>query len=602
MNLSTLRRLALTVVAILFLSGPSRAAEPPTGIEADSRITGVVVYEDSAIVTREATVELATGVQAVRFAGLPESVNPNLLQVSAAGVAKATILDVIAYETQLGVPANVRLREIQDQQQALAAEIAEASDRVKLLEQQRDYLERIKAVSTTHSAGDNPPPLPTLDQWEKQLAFYAERQAKLAEELRAARRLQEEKEKHAELLERQEQELEAPEKKTVKNVIVRCEVMAPGRLTMRVSYPVDEASWEPTYDVRVASADKSIVLGSAAMVRQSTGEDWRGVQLQLSSARPALGGKPPVFQPWVVRERPAPVVLAKAVSVVNQQFLQDTGATTNKELLVYTANTEVGGVQGNFAGVGDTGGTGKAAALKAQLVEKFGEEAGTTAASVEEGLGSAIFTIPYPADVPADNGARKYVIGTAPLEGVMNHLAQPKLSPHTFLRARVTNAAEFPLSQGDVNIYLDGAFVASSSMPTVMPGAKFVLNLGVDSGIVVKRKLVNRLTQNTGSFSKRARITYEVQITAENNRKTAETVIVKDQLPISRHEKIVVTMVSPAAADIRPEADGGDDGVVRKDEDGVLSWTLKLQPGEKRTIPLKFYVEYPTDFPVSGLE
>lgn len=594
MNLSILHRLPLTAVAILFLSGSSWAAELPPGIEADSRITGVVVYEDSAIVTREATVELATGVQAVRFAGLPESVNPNLLQVSAAGAAKATILDVIAYETQLGVPANVRLREIQDQQQALAAEVAEVSDRVKLLEQQRDYLERIKAVSTTHSAGDNPPPLPTLEQWEKQLAFYADRQAKLAEELRTARRLQTEKEKQAELLERQEHDLEAPEKKTVNNVIVRCEVTAPGRLTMRVSYPVDEASWEPTYDVRVASADKSIVLGSAAMVRQSTGEDWRGVQLQLSSARPALGGKPPVFQPWVVRERPAPVVLAKEVAVVNRQFLQDTGATTNKELLGYTTNTEVGGVQGNFAG--------KAAASKAQLVEKSGEEAGTTSASVEEGLGSAIFTIPYLADVPADNGARKYVIGTTPLEGVMNHLAQPKLSPHTFLRARVTNAAEFPLSQGDVNIYLDGAFVASSLMPTVMPGAKFVLNLGVDSGIVVKRKLVNRLTQNTGSFSKRARITYEVQITAENNRKTAETVIVKDQLPISRHEKIVVTMVSPAAADIRPEADGGDDGVVRKDEDGVLSWTLKLQPGEKRTIPLKFYVEYPTDFPVAGLE
>lgn len=589
-----MQRLPLTAVAILLLSVSGWAAEPPAAIEADSRITGVVVYEDSAIVTREATVELATGVQAVRFAGLPESVNPNLLQVSAAGAAKATILDVIAYETQLGVPANVRLREIQDQQQALAAELSEASDRVKLLEQQRDYLERIKAVSTTHAAGDNPSPLPTLEQWEKQLAFYAERQAKLAEELRTARRLQTEKEKQAELLKRQEHDLEAPEKKTVNNVIVRCEVTAPGRLTMRISYPVDEASWEPTYDVRVASADKSIVLGSAAMVRQSTGEDWRGVQLQLSSARPALGGKPPVFQPWVVRERPAPVVLAKEVSVVNQQFLQDTGATTNKVLLGYTTNTEVGGVQGNFAV--------KAAASKAQLVEKSGEEACTTAASVEEGLGSAIFTIPYPADVPADNGARKYVIGTTPLEGVMNHLAQPKLSPHTFLRARVTNAAEFPLSQGDVNIYLDGAFVASSSMPTVMPGAKFVLNLGVDSGIVVKRKLVNRLTQNTGSFSKRARITYEVQITAENNRKTAETVIVKDQLPISRHEKIVVTMVSPAAADIRPEADGGDDGVVRKDEDGVLSWTLKLQPGEKRTIPLKFYVEYPTDFPVAGLE
>ena len=74
------------------------------------------------------------------------------------------------------------------------------------------------------------------------------------------------------------------------------------------------------------------------------------------------------------------------------------------------------------------------------------------------------------------------------------------------------------------------------------------------------------------------------------------------RLPITRHEKIVVTMVAPAASEIRPEEEGGKDGVVRKDEDGVLSWTLKLQPGEKRTIPLKFYVEYPADFAVSGME
>ena len=566
------------------------AATPP--IEAASRITSVLVYDSSAIVTREATVELAAGVQAVRFAGLPGSVNPNLLQVSAAGAAKASILDVTAYGTQLEVPANVRLRELQEQQRMLVTETEAETDRSKLLEQQRDYLERIKVLTTTHPAGDNAQPPPSLEQWEKQLAFYAERQTKIAEELRATQRRTEELKEKAEVLEWQIDQLEATKAKQVQNVIVRCEVAVPGRLTLRVAYPVQEASWVPTYDVRVASADKGIQLGYAAKVQQSTGEDWRGVQLQLSTAQPALGGKPPVFQPWIVRERPE---IAQAVSVVTKQFMKDTGATTNDQLLQYTRNAEVSGQMGNFLDVSPR------EPAKAEAVETV-EEAGTTAATVEQGLGSAIFTIPYLADVPADNGARKYAIGSTPLEGVMNHLAQPKLSPHTFLRARVTNAAEFPLSKGDINIYLDGAFVANSTMPVVMPGAKFVLNLGVDSGIVVKRKLVNRLTQNTGAFSKRARITYEVQITAENNRKTAETVIVKDQLPITRHEKIGVTMVAPAASEIRPEEDGGKDGVVRKDEDGVLSWTLKLQPGEKRTIPLKFYVEYPADFAVSGLE
>ena len=42
--------------------------------------------------------------------------------------------------------------------------------------------------------------------------------------------------------------------------------------------------------------------------------------------------------------------VASAISVVTQQFLQDTGAKNSEDLLVYTPNTEVAGLQGNFTG------------------------------------------------------------------------------------------------------------------------------------------------------------------------------------------------------------------------------------------------------------
>jgi hypothetical protein len=40
-----------------------------------------------------------------------------------------------------------------------------------------------------------------------------------------------------------------------------------------------------------------------------------------------------------------------ALQVVTAQFLQDTGATSNSDLLVYTTNTEIAGLNGNFSGV-----------------------------------------------------------------------------------------------------------------------------------------------------------------------------------------------------------------------------------------------------------
>jgi len=46
--------------------------------------------------------------------------------------------------------------------------------------------------------------------------------------------------------------------------------------------------------------------------------------------------------------------IASSISVVTAQFLRDTKATNNQTLLQYTTNTEVGGVYGNFAGVGST--------------------------------------------------------------------------------------------------------------------------------------------------------------------------------------------------------------------------------------------------------
>ncbi|HEU5080107.1 MAG TPA: TonB-dependent receptor plug domain-containing protein [Opitutaceae bacterium] len=47
--------------------------------------------------------------------------------------------------------------------------------------------------------------------------------------------------------------------------------------------------------------------------------------------------------------------VASSISVYTKQFLQDTGARNNQDLLVYTTNTEVGGIMGNFSGVAGGG-------------------------------------------------------------------------------------------------------------------------------------------------------------------------------------------------------------------------------------------------------
>ena len=45
--------------------------------------------------------------------------------------------------------------------------------------------------------------------------------------------------------------------------------------------------------------------------------------------------------------------VGSSITVVTEQFLQDTGSVKNEDLLVYTAGTEVGGIRGNFTGTGN---------------------------------------------------------------------------------------------------------------------------------------------------------------------------------------------------------------------------------------------------------
>ena len=45
-------------------------------------------------------------------------------------------------------------------------------------------------------------------------------------------------------------------------------------IKLKVTYVVSNASWTPKYDLRVSSAERSMVVNYFGMVQQNTGEDW----------------------------------------------------------------------------------------------------------------------------------------------------------------------------------------------------------------------------------------------------------------------------------------------------------------------------------------
>jgi uncharacterized protein (TIGR02231 family) len=220
-------------------------------------------------------------------------------------------------------------------------------------------------------------------------------------------------------------------------------------------------------------------------------------------------------------------------------------------------------------------------------------------ATVQTGLSSATFRIEAPLSLPSDRSAQKVVITTLNCPAELRYETAPKLIEAAYLSASSTNRSDFPWLAGPVNAFLGDTFIATSALRAVMPGETFALSLGVDDSIAVKRRIVKRFTEDTGLTNSGRRITHEYVVTLTNNKKTAERIVLREPTPVSRDEKIVVKVITPAERDISSATAPKE---ISREADGILAWRIDLKPGEKREVPIKLTIEHPADLTVTGLD
>ncbi|HET7534978.1 MAG TPA: TonB-dependent receptor plug domain-containing protein [Candidatus Didemnitutus sp.] len=130
--------------------------------------------------------------------------------------------------------------------------------------------------------------------------------------------------------------------------------------------------------------------------------------------------------------------VASSISVVTKQFLQDTASHNNQDLLVYTPNTEVGGLHGNFSGQGGN----------IVYNEPLGNPNGNTRV---RGLDSADNTRDYfLTDIPWDNfnveridlqrGPNSTLFGVGSPAGIINASLNPARFKNSYKYENVTSS------------------------------------------------------------------------------------------------------------------------------------------------------------------
>ncbi|CAH8562682.1 unnamed protein product [Schistosoma turkestanicum] len=215
---------------------------------------------------------------------------------------------------------------------------------------------------------------------------------------------------------------------------------------------------------------------------------------------------------------------------------------------------------------------------------------------------SLAFEIPKPPKYIKGNGEpHRVTIGTLEFKPQLQYVTIPKQTPKAFLRATMHNLSEFALLEGQASVYIDNNFVGKTKLSATAVQEEFTCELGYDPGIRVTY-MPRHKYKKTGTFlgNKTMSIIFKQVISVENSYSRSMKLLVIDQLPVSKEDKVKVQLIEPS---IKNPDKYDPTKPVRISKTKLVEWDIELAPYESRELVLKYLVEYPAikDIDISSL-
>lgn len=264
----------------------------------DSRIEQVKLYHRGATVQRVATIEAASGglPSEITFRGLPLTLDDQSIRISVEPNEDGSVPEVSIRHYRVGLSAYTEEEEAappsQEAIQALIQEIAHQELRCR---QWRGELALLDAVELpqrpTGEEGKPPPASPMAARIALEQFVFDAQEERLEELQQMEQKLVSLREELAaqQALARQISDAQTIKKDALYKTVtatLHLEEGAPTRVRVALSYFVNGARWSPTYQCKLSRDGSAASVQMRALVSQRTGEDWKGVKLQLSTAAP----------------------------------------------------------------------------------------------------------------------------------------------------------------------------------------------------------------------------------------------------------------------------------------------------------------------------
>lgn len=622
---------------VFVLAGQSFANDT---LRVKSSVKNVTLYFSGAQVFRTSNVTFNKGKHFVVLEQLPQGIDKNSIQVN--GMANCEVLSVKhRLEFQRQLKKDQEIKQVEEQLKAKNIAIEDVQNKISVYELEEKLLLDNSNLNK-NSAGSSVAEI-------KEAAIYY--RARLNEikantlQLRASlEKMVDDKQDIYQKL----NELRSRKIKTYSEILVsvECYNFFNGNLTF--SYFTSNAGWEPTYDFRVDEINKPLTIKYNANVFQSTGENWKNVQLKLSSYDPSLSGKKPILIPWYVggyeqkntsAESSYGALQGKVSSLGDGvQFAQITIYNFNKQEVAHLVSDKNGQFaikplkEGNYyvsaeyqgresvsnqyvyinkdkinnihlvlgqnerdleatqMSLSNVSYEGNLDAIKVRGAAAMASRADMSAASSKDLksislspeilMSNSVISKEYPIEIPysINSDGEDYLVKINEIDVPVNYAYYivPKLDKDAFLYASITNWTQLNLIPGKSNIFYQGNYVGETNIDKNIVSDTLEISLGRDKQIVVNYDS-KRMKTDKKLFGN-AKEKVENEITVKNNKNAAINVKVEDQYPLSNREAIKIERFENNNAKV-------------DDKDGKLTWDLKMEVGEKKSLKFSYEVE-----------
>jgi hypothetical protein len=280
------------IIASILLGCSFVVANAQKEISSVAPIKKVTVFFTGAQVQHEAKLDLQIGRQDIVFQKLTDFVDPNTVQVKAQG--DVTILSVRTRKNYEDLRiSNEEIHALNAKKDLLYKKDQALRDEYVILEMDKNLLLQNRDLKGQDQG------LKITELKEAYLFMHA----KLTEVITRETAIYAELEDLQKKMNQIEQEIISQRSKPVINyseVVVEVDVNKSCTAGFQFNYISPNATWKAYYDMRSDGIGKPVRLEAKANVSQTTGIEWKNVDLVLSTNDPYENAQEPTLQPWII--------------------------------------------------------------------------------------------------------------------------------------------------------------------------------------------------------------------------------------------------------------------------------------------------------------